>query len=371
MSLLLASPELELVFSALLLTLVAGLVVALLAARSVLTCILLMSAFSLTMALWLMTMDAPDVAFTEASVGAGVSTMILLGAALSSTDVIPSLRPGRLWFPAVACLAAFIGMALIVPDLPVFGDPGSPPSAYVGRLYLEQTPHDIGAPNVVTAVLASYRGFDTLGETTVIFAAGVGVLLLLGGQVRSPDAAPEDVSLRASAGSPVLSVAARLLIPIICLYAFYVLAHGEFGAGGGFQAGVILAAALILHALVFGVRETMKALPVGVVRACAALGVLGYAAVGFLAGADYEISSEGILAILTGGRFLDYDALLSPVFEAGLPSSHLAGGHHHWGQRIGILAIETGVMLAVASTMTAIFYAFTGRVSRSDAAGAS
>ena len=358
MKLLLASPELELVFSALLLTLVAGLVVALLAARSVLTCILLMSAFSLTMALWLMTMDAPDVAFTEASVGAGVSTMILLGAALSSTDVIPSLRPGRLWFPAVACLAAFIGMALIVPDLPVFGDPGSPPSAYVGRLYLEQTPHDIGAPNVVTAVLASYRGFDTLGETTVIFAAGVGVLLLLGGQVRSPDAAPEDVSLRASAGSPVLSVAARLLIPIICLYAFYVLAHGEFGAGGGFQAGVILAAALILHALVFGVRETMKALPVGVVRACAALGVLGYAAVGFL-------------AILNGGRFLDYDALLSPVFEAGLPSSHLAGGHHHWGQRIGILAIETGVMLAVASTMTAIFYAFTGRVSRSDAAGAS
>ncbi|MBU6319163.1 MAG: DUF4040 domain-containing protein [Alphaproteobacteria bacterium] len=357
MTRLLAAPEAELVFAALLLTLLAGLVLALLAARSVLTCILLMSVFSLTMALWLMVMDAPDVAFTEASVGAGVSTMILLGAALSSTDVIPSVRPGRFWFPAVACLAAFIGMALALSDLPVFGDPGSPPSSYVGRLYLEHTPHDIGAPNVVTAVLASYRGFDTLGETSVILAAGVGVLLLLGGSLNSRDPVSEDVSLRISAGSPVLSVAARLLIPIICLYAFYVLAHGEFGAGGGFQAGVILAAALILHALVFGVRETMRALPVGVVRSCAALGVLGYASIGFI-------------AILHGGRFLDYDALLSPVFEAGLPSSHLAGGHHHWGQRLGILGIETGVMLAVASTMTAIFYAFAGRVSRSDEAGA-
>lgn len=348
MTFLLASPDAELAFTAVLLTLLAALVIALLAARSVITCILLMSAFSLTMALWLMAMDAPDVAFTEASVGAGVSTMILLGAALSASDVIPARRPGRLWLPAAACLAAFAGMGLVTMDLPVFGDPGSPANAYVGRLYLEHTPHDIGAPNVVTAVLASYRGFDTLGETSVIFAAGIGVLLLLGGFPASADATSADATRSPSGGSPVVSVAARFLIPIICLYAFYVLAHGEFGAGGGFQAGVILAAGLILHALVFGVRETMKALPAEFVRSCAALGVLGYAAVGFL-------------AMVHGGRFLDYDALLSPEFEAGLPSSHLVGGHHHWGQRIGILAIETGVMLAVASTMTAIFYAFANR----------
>jgi multicomponent Na+:H+ antiporter subunit B len=341
-------PEVDLILSAALLTALVVLVFALVLARSILTCILLMSTVSLVMAIWLMVMDAPDVAFTEAAVGAGVSTMILLGAALTSGDVVQPQARVRQWLPVAACLATLLGLGLVLGDLPTFGDPAAPANAYVGRIYLEQTPHDIGAPNVVTAVLASYRGFDTLGETSVIFAAGIGVMLLLGARSQVAGNTLDGPAARPWGGSPVLSVGAKLLIPIITLYAFYVLAHGELGAGGGFQAGVILATGVILHALVFGLAETERAAPPGFVRGCAAIGVLIYA-------------GAGLMTIAHGGRFLDYDALLSPVFEAGLPSSHLAGGHHHWGQRLGILTIETGVLLAVAGTMITLYYAFAGR----------
>jgi multicomponent Na+:H+ antiporter subunit B len=184
----------------------------------------------------------------------------------------------------------------------------------------------------------------------VIFAAGVGVALMLGFGERSLAGRDPVISPRNGDHHVVLRVAAKLLIPLIALYAFYVQFHGDLGAGGGFQAGVILAVAIILHALVFGLRDTMAAVKPGFARGAAALGVLLYAGV-------------GIVCIVNGGDFLDYDRLFTPEIEARIPDWILPGDHgHHWGQHFGILLVELGVLLTVAATMVTIFYGFAGRL---------
>ncbi|MCZ6861079.1 MAG: Na(+)/H(+) antiporter subunit B [Alphaproteobacteria bacterium] len=131
----------------------------------------------------------------------------------------------------------------------------------------------------------------------------------------------------------VLRVVAKLLIPYILLYAFYVQFHGDYGPGGGFQAGVIFASAFILHALVFGLESARKAAPSGAVRFGISLGVLLYA-------------GTGVFGLLLGGNFLDYSVLSST------PTS---------GQHLGILIVEAGVGITVASVIIAIFFAFAGR----------
>jgi multicomponent Na+:H+ antiporter subunit B len=315
--------------------------------RSLLAAILLMGIYSLVSAVWFVVMDAADVAFTEAVVGAGISTIVLLGATLLARGTTVRHDWRRLVAPAVLVLSVGGLLVYAAFGLPEFGDPASPANAHVGRSYLLETPHEIGAPNVVTAVLASYRGFDTLGETVVIFAAGIGVALMLGFGPRS--SLPP---LPATLGDQhvVLRVTAKLLIPLVALFAFYVQFHGDLGAGGGFQAGVILAVAVILHALVFGLRETIGAMPVNFVRGVAATGVLLYAGV-------------GLICIINGGGFLDYDHLFSPRAEAMIPPGLLGDPDHahHWGQHFGIFLIELGVLLTVAATMVTIFYGFAGR----------
>jgi multicomponent Na+:H+ antiporter subunit B len=339
-----------LVVSFAMLAIMVATVIAVARVRSLLVAIILMSLYSFATAVWLLTMDAPDVSFTEAAVGAGVSTLVGLGAILLTRgEARPVPWQARI-APTLVAIAAGGLLVWASLDLPNLGDAASPANAYVGRAYLQRAGQDIGSPNVVSAVLASYRGFDTLGETVVIFAAGLGVALMLGfGERALQDAPREPVSdLRESDHHVVLRVAARLLIPLIAIYALYVQFHGDLGPGGGFQAGVIMAVAIILHALVFGQRETMEAIPPQLARGLASIGVLIYAGV-------------GLANLLNGGSFLDYDHLFPRRFEAGLPDSILTGGTHHWGQHIGILAIELGVFLTVSATMVTIFYAFAGR----------
>ena len=131
----------------------------------------------------------------------------------------------------------------------------------------------------------------------------------------------------------VLRVVAKLLIPFILLFALYVQFHGDFGPGGGFQAGVIAAAAVIFYALIFGLADARRVVPEPLVESMMAVGVLVYGGV-------------GVVGLLLGGQFLDY-------FVLDLDPAH--------GQHRGIFWVEVGVAITVSGVMLKIFYMFADR----------
>lgn len=142
--------------------------------------------FSFLAAIVFTLLDAVDVAFTEAAVGAGVSTVLLLGTLSLTTREEKIIKKNN----ALALLVVLItGSALIYGtlDMPMFGDPNAPVHQHVADRYIEKSGEEMGIPNIVTSVLASYRGYDTLGEVAVIFTAGIGVILLLGHIRRKED----------------------------------------------------------------------------------------------------------------------------------------------------------------------------------------
>ncbi|MEJ2515483.1 MAG: DUF4040 domain-containing protein [Gammaproteobacteria bacterium] len=169
--------------------------IAILRMRDLFGVAMLFSLFSLLSAGLFTIMDAADVAFTEAAVGAGISTILFLA---TLTRTARECEPESRRNPLVPLLVVWItGAALVygTDDLPALGDPDAPIHRHVADRYLQQSGEEIGIPNVVTSVLASYRGYDTLGETTVIFTAGVGVLALLGataGMMRRRDEKDEE-----------------------------------------------------------------------------------------------------------------------------------------------------------------------------------
>jgi len=146
--------------------------------RDLFAAAMLLGIFSLLSAGVFTLLDAVDVAFTEAAVGAGISTILILGT-LALTDQV-ELPSKRSVLPVAVVMLTGAALLYGTLDMPAFGDPGAPIHQHVAPRYLAETPDAIGIPNVVTAVLASYRGYDTLGELVVILTAGVGVLLLLG-----------------------------------------------------------------------------------------------------------------------------------------------------------------------------------------------
>ena len=168
----------ELVINAFLVTVMLGIGIALLRTRTVIFTVVLTSAYSLIAALMFITLDAVDVAFTEASVGAGISTILFLAAmAYLPKEEEENLNSQIL--PALSCMV--LGGILIwcSYDLPEIGLLSSPIHQHIVPDYILGTRDDIDIPNIVTAVLASYRGYDTFGETIVVFTAGVAVLALL------------------------------------------------------------------------------------------------------------------------------------------------------------------------------------------------
>jgi multicomponent Na+:H+ antiporter subunit B len=140
--------------------------------------VMLSGFYSLLAATLFVVLDAVDVAFTEAAVGAGISTILLLGTLALTTQHEKIKAMPR--FPLA--LVALTGIALIygTADMPAFGDPESPVHEHVAPRYIQESAEEVGLPNIVTSVLASYRGYDTLGEVTVVFTAGIGILTLLG-----------------------------------------------------------------------------------------------------------------------------------------------------------------------------------------------
>jgi multicomponent Na+:H+ antiporter subunit B len=173
----------EALVNAVLLTLLAVVTIAIVRQRSLFGVVILASIYSFLMASVLIVLDAVDVAMTEASVGAGISTVVLL-ATLYLTNSREYPQPRNVLLPLF--VSAVVGAALIwgTLGLPPFGTPNAPIHRHVVPRYIGETVKETNVPNVVTSVLADYRGYDTLGETTVIFTAGIGVMLLLKGRRR-------------------------------------------------------------------------------------------------------------------------------------------------------------------------------------------
>lgn len=143
--------------------------------RNLFAAVVLLGAYSFLMASVMVTLDAVDVAMTEAAVGAGISTVLLLGALhlCKSNEAKPAHKP---WLPLTVSISTAALLIYADMGLPDFADPQSPIHQQVAPRYME---NEVDVPNVVTAVLASFRGYDTLGETTVVFTAGAGIIALL------------------------------------------------------------------------------------------------------------------------------------------------------------------------------------------------
>lgn len=287
--------------------------------------VILFSIYSLLSAALFVSMEAVDVAFTEAAVGAGITTILMLGA-LSLTTSRQRQISWKRHMPAIL-ITVSIGALLLfgLSDLPLFGDPGAPAFGHLYPRYVFQSPHETGVPNMVTSVLASYRGYDTLGETTVIFTAAVSVAGLMGHGTGTQSFTGGGMEHHL-----ILRINAKVLLPMILLFALYVQFHGDYGPGGGFQAGVIFAAGFILYGLVFGLGSIRGVAPPKAIRILCASGLLLYILV-------------GVSGMLLGGNFLDYDVLAhDPVH----------------GQHLGIMLIELGVGTTVAASMIGLFYAY-------------
>jgi len=148
--------------------------------RNLFAVVMLSGMFSLTAAVLYVVMDAVDVAFTEAAVGAGIATVLglatlgLVGVSREKVSERSFLGP----FLTVLITGAVLINATL--DMPDYGDPDAPIHHHVAPRYIQESGREVGVPNIVTSVLASYRGYDTLGEVTVIFTAAIGVLMLLG-----------------------------------------------------------------------------------------------------------------------------------------------------------------------------------------------
>ncbi|WP_424947726.1 DUF4040 domain-containing protein [Candidatus Spongiihabitans sp.] len=345
--------------------------------QSPLSITILSSIYSLIICALFVLLDAVDVAFTEAAVGAGISSVLFvavirhddepsnnklgnnnLGNNKLSTDA-PELKSA--WPSALSlCLGLALGILLIsgTADMPLYGDPAAAIHHYLAPRFLGQSATEIGIPNVVTSVLASYRGYDTLGEVVVIFTAGMAVLLLL---AFTPDQKIKSEAQGLSAtkrrgkpprlwsrrtpliANPVLKTVLVRFIPIVILFALYVQFHGDYGPGGGFQAGVIFGVGLITFGLLADSEKLQSVISERIVISGMAFGVLLY-------------GSVGVAALFFGGNFLDYSVLEYTVLEYSVLSESQTAG-----QRLGIFLIELGVGITVASTMVSLFISFNRR----------
>lgn len=221
-------------------------------------------------------------------------------------------------------------------DFPAWGDPVSPAnSSPLSHHYIQNVRVETKVPNMVTAVLADYRGYDTMFEAVVIFVAGIAILAVL--RNKNEEAVEASIPPLTQPGRPpegddlITVMTARLAIPVIQLFALYVVAHGHHSPGGGFQGGVMLGASFILIALTYGLPEALRRFPESRAVLFAGVGILIYA-------------GTGLACQLLGGNFLDYHVLskVLPRDEAMARSD-------------AMLVVEIGVAFTVSAIMFLIY----------------
>ncbi len=243
-------------------------------------------------------------------------------------------------------------------QFPAVGDPNSPASLHVSDDYIKHAVEETAVPNLVTAVLADYRSYDTMFEAAVVLAAGLacffvlrrfrrqpppyrlyrhidtGITLIIekGGKEPTDSDEFERIDANWVPYDIIIKKAAALVIPFLQLFALYVIFHGHHSPGGGFQGGVIFGATLILLALSRDLRSTLRQMPEKSSALMASTGLFIYA-------------GTGVLCLLLGANFLDY-GILSRLLAV---DPVMARSH-------GILLVEIGVGVAVSAVMIWIYY---------------
>ena len=240
----------------------------------------------------------------------------------------------------LAFIAVLVTGALLLyatADFPAWGAADSPANgSALSQYYIEKIRVKTEVPNMVTAVLADYRGFDTMFETVVIFVAGIAIIavLRLFGTERPPrgeEHAPTLALDRKERPDLIIVQTCKLVIPVLQIFALYVLAHGHHSPGGGFQGGVMLGASFILLALANGTEEALKVLSEGRAVLLAGIGIVIY-------------GGTGLVCMFLGENFLDYH-ILSRILPA---SEEMARSH-------AMLIVETGVAFTVTAVMFSIY----------------
>ncbi len=229
-------------------------------------------------------------------------------------------------FYQIVILLFLILFCVISIDFPVSGDKNSPANTNVSTYYIENSYKETHIPNIVTTILADYRGFDTLFETSVILTAGIALILILSKDTAGKKERKYYPKLSEHTDQ-VVQTTCKFIMPLMQLFALYVIAHGHYSPGGGFQGGVILGASFIFYAISFGVVKSLERFFKVKRQVLAFCGVFIYAGV-------------GTLCFLLGENFLEYKAL------AKILNSTPQMAHSY-----GVLFIELGVALTVTIVM--------------------
>ncbi|HJD67002.1 MAG TPA: DUF4040 domain-containing protein [Rickettsia endosymbiont of Bembidion lapponicum] len=302
-------------------------------AKDLLEAVIYSSAFSLLIGVSYLLMDAPDVAMTEAALGACLSTCVYLNLLRKLPSNLKIIQRTRIISASLICLLFVVTLTYMGLELPDYGDKHALLHTHLTKYYIENTSKDIGIPSFVAAILASYRGYDTLGETSVILIAGISVLLVFSRKNDVEHSMQYNIPWSGHGMTEITKSISIFMVPYIILYSLYIQLNGEASPGGGFQAGVIFASSLIAYDLVYGNQKLNRYFSVNTLIIIAALGVMIY---GF----------TGVISLFFNDNYLNYYSLTNFVNDS-LTAQH-----------IGIFAVEIGIGLTVAAIMYSIYNSF-------------
>lgn len=216
-----------------------------------------------------------------------------------------------------------------VAEMPPFGNPKNPPNIHIVPRYLQEGPEETGSENIVSAVILVYRGYDTMGEVTVIFTALMAILAVLGRENLKTSVTKVDLS--PIKPSIIVSTVVRFLVPFIILFAVYITLHGEISPGGGFQGGAVIAGSMIVFTVTFGLLTAITKFSLKFRVFLESAAVLTFGLV-------------GLIGVLAGQNFLTFKL------------SGLAMPYQGWLMSGMGLLLEISIGIAVATVFSSMFY---------------
>ena len=246
--------------------------------KNLLVSVVIFMSYSLVMSMLWILLESPDLAITEAAVGAGVTSVLFFitlkrisamgkehadeqdqtTKEINSRTAVKGFDRFYRVAAIVLGLAIMAALAGTVSHLPAFGDVNNPSNNEVSERYLESGLEETGAVNAVTGMILDYRAFDTFGESCVLFIAAACVLILLrDDKTDTTEKAIADEKFE-PVSDTILQASAKILFPAILLFGIYILMNGHLSPGGGFSGGAIMGAGLILHVNAFGYKKTQR-----------------------------------------------------------------------------------------------------------------